>query len=218
MNAATICATCTRTFDAARAPIVNSPFGAAKPHAVGGVVACFDAHDLSRLELVALDEAQELAVLVADAAHDHGLAERAGEQRVVLRLDERAFGSGNRIAVRIRGGPAEHLVDALDQAVRHRVFEVFGLVVDLRPAHAHHLDQEELDQPMASQHARGELFSRRGQPNAGIGLVTDEARFGQRLDHRRGGPGHNPQRGRQLPHGHQRLRGQQGHLSQEYGL
>ena len=167
---------------------------------------------------MAFDEAQELAVLVADAANDHGLAERAGEQRVVLRLDERAFRPGNRIAVRIRGGPAEHLVDAFDQAVRHRVLEVLGLVVHLRPAHPHHLDQEKLDQSMASKDARGELFSRRGQANAGIGFIPDEARFRQRLDHRRGGPGHDPQRGRQLTHGDQRLRGQQGHLSQKYGL
>ncbi len=120
--------------------------------------------------------------------------------------------------MRIRGWPAEHLVDAFDQAVRHRVLEVFGLVVHLGPAHPHHLHQEELDQAVAPQDARRELFAGRGQADAGVRLVTDEARFRQRLDHRRGRPGHDAQRGRQLAHGDQRLRRQQGHLSQEYGL
>ena len=39
----------------------------AQPDAVGGGVALLDLDDLSRLEIVALDEAQELAVLIADA-------------------------------------------------------------------------------------------------------------------------------------------------------
>ena len=124
---------------------------------------------------MAFDEAQELAVLVADAPHDHGLAEGAGEQRVVLRLEERAFGTGDRVAVRVRGWPAEHLVDALYQAVRHRVFEVFGFVVYLRPAHSHYLDKEELDQAMAPQDTRCEFFARRREPNAGVRLVADKA-------------------------------------------
>ena len=61
-------AACTSTFDAARAPIVNvRRLPASQPHAVGRVVALLDLDDLPGLELVALDEPQELRILIADA-------------------------------------------------------------------------------------------------------------------------------------------------------
>ena len=49
---------------------------------------------------------------------------------------------------------AEHLVHSLDQPVRDDVLEVLGVVVHLVPAHAHHLDQEQLHQAVAAQHGR----------------------------------------------------------------
>ena len=80
----------TRTFDAARAPIVNSraPFtrtlsAAASRSSTSTMRA--------RLQVVALDEVQELAVLIADAADPHRLVQRAGQQRLVGRARDRAF-------------------------------------------------------------------------------------------------------------------------------
>ena len=141
---------------------MNSRSLAAQPDAVGRRVAILDAHHLSRLEIVPLDEAQELAVLIADAADRDRFAERTGQQRVVLRA-ARACPSGPGIGSPwgSADGPAEHLVDALDQPIRDGVLEVLGLVVDFGPAHPHHLDQEELDQPMPAQHPRGELLAGR---------------------------------------------------------
>jgi CelD/BcsL family acetyltransferase involved in cellulose biosynthesis len=83
----------------------------------------------------------------------------------------RAVGVGNRIAMWIVGGPAEHLVDPLDQALRDDVLELFGLVVDLVPPHAHHLDEERLDQPMPPQHEPRELLARAGEPDTAVRLV-----------------------------------------------
>ena len=37
-------------------------------------------------------------------------------------------------------------VDAIDQAIRHDVLELLGIVVHFRPAHAHHLHQKQLDE------------------------------------------------------------------------
>ena len=61
--------------------------------------------------------------------------------------------------MRIDRRAAEHLVDAVDQPVGDRVLEVLGFVVDLGPAHAHHLHQKQLDQPVPPQDQRGELFA-----------------------------------------------------------
>ena len=115
-------------------------------------------------------------------------------------------------------GPAEHLVDALDQPVGDGVLEVLGLVVDFGPAHPHHLHQEELDQPVPAQHPRRELLAGRGQPDARIGLVADETRLGQGLHHRRGGARDDAQGRGQLAHRDQLLGGQQGNLRQKYGF
>ena len=76
-------AACTSTFDAARAPIVKlAPVAAAQPHAVGRVVASLDLDDLSGLEVVTLDEAQELGILIADALDRHRRV-RSGQVRSV---------------------------------------------------------------------------------------------------------------------------------------
>ena len=50
----------TSTFEAARAPIViGEPLGQTQPHGIGGGVARLDLDRLPRLQVVALDEAQE---------------------------------------------------------------------------------------------------------------------------------------------------------------
>ena len=60
----------------------------------------------------------------------------------------------------IVSGPSQHLVDPFDQALRDHVLELLGFVVDLRPAHAHDLDQERLDETMASEYEGRELLAR----------------------------------------------------------
>ena len=62
------------------------------------------------------------------------------------------MGIGNRIAMRIDFGTAEHLVHSLDQSVRDDVFELFRLVVHLVPAQADHLHQKQLDQTVSPDH------------------------------------------------------------------
>ena len=108
--------------------------------------------------------------------------------------------------MRIDFGPAQHLVDQVDQAIGHGMFEVFRFVVDLRPAHSHHPDEEQLDQAVPSQHERGELLTRTGQPDAGVGLVVGEPGLGERFDHGGCGSRHNAQGRRQLSHRDQRVR------------
>ena len=61
--------------------------------------------------------------------------------------------------MRIVRGSAQHLVDALDEPLGHDMFELFCLVVDLGPAHAHHLHQKQLHKTMTPQHKTGELRS-----------------------------------------------------------
>ena len=61
--------------------------------------------------------------------------------------------------MRIVRRASEHLVDPLDQPFRNDVLELFGFVVDFVPAHAHHLHEEQLHEPMAAEHQPGELFA-----------------------------------------------------------
>ena len=76
-------ATCTSSLDAARVPIVSAAIvPAADAHAVGCGIALLDRDRLSRLEVVLLDEAQEVFVLIDDAGHGDRGVERAGQQRL----------------------------------------------------------------------------------------------------------------------------------------
>ena len=134
---------------------------ALQAHAVRHFVARLDLDRLARLEVMALDEAQERRVLIGDARHRDRRVERAGQQRLERAMRELAVGGRNRIAVRIELGPAEHLVDALDQPIRHDVLHLLGVVVDLVPVHAHDLDEEQLDQAMAAQARARRVFRRR---------------------------------------------------------
>ena len=86
--------------------------------------------------------------------------DRTGQQAFELSRCDRAFGVWNRIAVRVVGRVSEHVVDALDEALGNHMFELFGFVVHFSPAHAHHLDEKELDQAMPAQDEPRELFDR----------------------------------------------------------
>ena len=61
--------------------------------------------------------------------------------------------------MRIVRRPSEHLVDPLDQPLRDDVLEVLGFVVHFRPAHAHHLDEEQFDEAVTPQHECPASFS-----------------------------------------------------------
>ena len=168
--------------------------------AVGGGVARLDFDRLSRLEMVLLDEAQELLVLIDDARDGDSRLERARQQRLrVLRLHV-PFGVRDRIAVRIGLGPAEHFVHAIDQAIGDGVLEQFGLVMHLVPRVAHDAHQKELDEAMAAQHQCREFLPCGGQRDARVGLVFDQARLGERLDHRRRGSRGDADGGGELAH------------------
>ena len=51
------------------------------------------------------------------------------------------------------------------------MFELLGFVVDLVPAHAHHLHEKELDQAVPSQHEARKFFTRGCQADAAVRLV-----------------------------------------------
>ena len=152
-------------------PLVAFP---SEPHAVGHFVTLFDFDDAAWLQVVAFDEVQKRAVLVGHAADGHPGMNRAGQQRVVLTTVERAMRVGDGIAVRVELRPSQHLVDPIDEPFRNRVLEMFRFVMHLRPAHAHHFHQEQLDQAMPAQDHGGQLLAGRGQPDARVGLVFHE--------------------------------------------
>ena len=101
-----------------------------------------------------LHEPEEFAVLIGHAADGDRDVPSGHVSSVSYCGPADAALVGNRIAVRVGCGPAEHLVDPFDEPIGHGVLEVLGLVVHLRPAHPHHLHEEQLDQPMAPHHQR----------------------------------------------------------------
>ena len=171
-----------------------------QPHAVRRLVALLDLHRFTRLQIAALDEPEELLVLIDDARDRHPRAERAGEQRLRLLLLDHALGVRNRIAVGIDLGASEHLVHPVDQPVGHDVLELFGFLVHFVPSKPHHLHEEQLDQPMAPQDERGQPPPRPRQRDARVRLVIHQSRFRQRLHHRRRGAGGDAERRGELSH------------------
>ena len=111
--------------------------------------------------MVPIEEAEERAVLIDDARHRHRRADRAGHQALRLLRLHLTLGVRDRVAVRIDLGTPEHLVHPVDQPIRDDVLELFGLVVHLVPGVAHDPHEEELHEPVAPQHERGELVPRR---------------------------------------------------------
>ena len=175
-------------------------------HAVRHRVTLFDLDGLAGLQVMVLDETQEASVLIDDTRDRDLLVERAGEQRLGwLRLDH-SRGVWNRVAVRIHLRSPEHFVHPVDQPLGHGVLELFRLVVNLVPAVAHDTHEEQLDHPVPPNHERGKLLSRSGKGHPRVGLVFDETRLRQGLDHRRSRPWRDSQRAGELAHGEQSVR------------
>src|SRR5690349_734728 len=86
------------------------PILAAQQYRVRGVVSRFDFNGLARLEVVALDEAEERRILVGDAGDFQRRRHRAGEQVVEMSRRDLAVGIRDRIAVRIVRRTPQHLV------------------------------------------------------------------------------------------------------------
>ena len=98
------------------------------------------------------------------------------------------------------------------------MLELLGLVVHFVPRVPHHLNEEELDQAMTTSDERGEFLSGLGQRDAGVGLVFDEPRLGERLDHRRRRAGGDVEGGGQVAHWQGLLWGVQGVRADLSGL
>ena len=122
-----------------------------------------------------LDEAQERRVLIGDTRHGDGCVKRAGQERLERSMGEVPVCVRDGITMRVEGRPSEHVVHAFDQAIGHHMLHLLGIVVDLVPAHAHHLHQEQLDEAVTAQHTGGEFLTRAGQADTVVGLVGHQA-------------------------------------------
>ena len=107
--------------------------------------------------------------------------------------------------MRIHCGSAEHFVDAIDQSLGNSVFQTLGFVVHFSPAHAEHFHEKELDQPVPTDDHAREFLACSREAHAKVRLVVDEARFRQRLDHRRRSARNHAQGRRDLPHWNKRI-------------
>ena len=204
----------TSSLDAARVPIVTRLVVLpAKPHGIGGSVPRFDFDGLAWFQLVVLHETQKRRILIGDAGDAQRRANGAGEERVELAAGNRPIGIGDRIAVRVVRGMTEHFVDPLDQPFGDDVLELLRFIVDLGPAHTHHLHQKQLHEAMAAQDETRQLLARGGQADPGVGLVLRQAGLRQRLHHGGRRARRNPQRGSDLPHRHESICAGQGRLS-----
>ena len=101
------------------------------------------------------------------------------------RIGDGQVAIGDRIAVRVAVGIAERGGDPLLEVLADVVLEHLGLVVDLVPGHPEGLGEERLEQPVMADHLEGHPLPRRGQLDAPVGLVADQAELGHPLDHRR---------------------------------
>src|SRR5262249_40578878 len=135
------------------------PVLAAEPHGVGGWLARFDFDGLSGLEVVLFDESEERRILIRDPRDAKRRHRRTRERAGELRVSDGAGGTRDWIAVRIVRRVAEHLVDEFDQSLRHDMLQLLGIVVHLVPLHSHHLDEEQLDEAMATQDETGEALA-----------------------------------------------------------
>ena len=198
-SSATALAARTSTFDAARAPIVKRRSLPVRSCTLSPARSRSSTGTTPGLRSWLLGEFRNVAVLIAETGNRDRLAERAREEVVVFERWDRTLRARNRVAMRIDLGPAEHLVHACNQAIRRRVLQLLCLLVHFRPAHTHHLHQEQLDQPVPPEHQRRELFAGRRQSHADIRLVSRQSRIGQRLDHRRRGARHDVHRSGECP-------------------
>src|SRR6266705_3417236 len=92
----------------------------------------------------ALELAQQGGVLIGNALHPHLFARPAVAERAVAERAHLAGEARDGVPVRVQLRPAEQLEDSSLHPLRDHVLESLGLVVDLVPGVAQHLDQEHL--------------------------------------------------------------------------
>ena len=85
--------------------------------------------------------------------------------------------------VRVELRPAEELEDASLHGLGDHVLEALGLLMDLVPAVAEHLDQEHLEQPVMAHELERDLSAFACQLLAAIPVVLDQSLGIQSGDH-----------------------------------
>ena len=100
-------------------------------------------------------------------------------------LDREAqVGAGDRRAVRIVAGLAQLGGDQQLQLLGDVVLEHLGLGVDPVVGHPQRLGEVGLDQPVVADHLQRDLLAGRGQGDAPVGQVLDQAQLAEPLQHR----------------------------------
>ena len=122
---------------------------------------------------------QQVVVLVLEP-EDPDLAAGRGGGQGHARL-ARVVADG--VAVGAGPGLADHVEHAGLQRRGDAHLEGLGLLVDLVPGHAHHLDQERLDQPVAADHVPGHLEALGGEDDPLARAAVDQALALEPADH-----------------------------------
>src|SRR2546430_981197 len=134
-------------------------------------------------EAAALELAQECGVFVGHALHAHLLPRPAVAQGPVAQRAHLAGEAWDGVPVRVQLRPAEQLEDSSLHPLRDHVLESLGLVVDLVPGVAQHLDQEHLEQAVVADELEGDLPAFLGELLAAVPVVLDQALCGEPRDH-----------------------------------
>ena len=74
-------------------------------------------------------------------------------------------------------------VDPVDEEITDGMLHMLRLFVDLIPREVERLDEEQLDQPVTTQHAQGEFAPLRRQRDPFVRAIVCQARFRERLEH-----------------------------------
>src|SRR6266571_2387854 len=135
-------------------------------------------HKTATLEL-----AQQCGVLVGHALHAHLLPRPALVERAVAERANLAGEARDGLPMRVQLRPAEQLEDSSFHPLRDHVLEALGLVVDLVPRVAQHLDQEHLEQAVVADELEGDLPAFLCQLLAAVPVVLDQALGGEPGDH-----------------------------------
>ncbi len=162
---------------------------AAKGDRLGDVVAVENVEDRARAKPVFFGKAKKPGVLVGEAGDGYSVTHRATGEMTYLPHRYLTSGIGDRVPVGINRGVPEHAIHVFDDPVRHGVFKVLSLLMDLAPIHAENVDQKPLHDAMPSNDPDGRSHPTAAQPDAMVGLVIEKASFCKRLDHRRSRPG-----------------------------
>src|SRR5713101_7418498 len=137
----------------------------------------------SRHKAAVLELTQEGGVLIGDALHTHLLPCPAFAERPVAERAHLAGEARDGLPVGVQLRPAEQLEDSSLHPLRDHVLESLGLVVDLVPAVAEHLDQEHLEQAVVADQLEGDLPSFLRELLAAVPVVLDQALGGEPRHH-----------------------------------